>query len=236
MDVIPAKLLMVKLLDNRISINNEPVEVLTEFAPKDELNCITMNADPAMNNLSTLYYYRKTKLNPDEEGYDPENPDLKVVTQKVRWDVYEDSFSLHVWAKTDEVRDHLVMQINEIITSAKMHNYEYCTQYDRITGICNTTKGECDAPLKETAHSIEGRCPYPDIVDKKSPDYRNPQTYFHETGIRVESLISRGAVNVDQPGFTPEVYHTSINFDYTMDKETVVDVSPLLYVTVNKKD
>jgi hypothetical protein len=234
MVVIPIKLLMVQLLDGRITINREPVEVLTEFAPEPELNCITMNADPALNSVSTLYYYRKTKLNPGDQGYDPSNPDLEYVTKKVRWDVYEDSMSLHIWATTNEIRDHLVMQVNEIITRAKMHNYQYCSRYNPTTMICSTTQQPCDAPSRETAHSIEGRCPYPDIVDPYSPHYRDPKNYFQETGIRVESLISRGATNIDQLDLVPEVYHTAVNFDYTLDKETVVDISPLLNVTVNK--
>jgi hypothetical protein len=234
MVVIPIKLLMVQLLDGRITINGEPVEVLTEFTPEPELNCITMNADPALNSKSTFYYYRKTKLNPGDVGYDPSNPDLQIVTRKVRWDVYEDSVSLHVWAKTNEVRDHIVMQVNEIITQAKMHHYKYCSRYNPTTGICSTTGQQCDASSRETAHSIEGRCPYPDIVDPESPQYRNPMSYFQETGIRIESLISRGATNVDQLDMVPEVYHTAVNFDYTMDKETIVDVSPLLDVTVHR--
>lgn len=225
---------MIRLLDGRITINEEPVEVLTEFAPKPELNCITMNADPALNSKSTFHYYRKTKLNPGDPGYDPDNPDMMYVTRKVRWDVYEDSVSLHVWAKTNEIRDHLVMQVDKIVTEAKMHHYQYCSKYNHITGVCITTEQQCDAVSRDGVHSIEGRCPYPDIVDPESPHYRNPRTYFQETGIRVESLISRGATNVDQLDLVPEVYHTAINFDYTLDKETVVDVSPLLNVTVNK--
>lgn len=238
-DLIPVKpdlgkLLMVKLLNDRINPDaGSPVPVLTEFPPREELECITMSDGGGMGNTDTQIFYQNTALTPDNPYYDPDNPNDQYCTQKIRWDVYEESIALHVWSKTNKIRDRMVRQIRELIARAKMNDYHFCDKYDPSTSICATTGVACDAPLKQTPSSVENRCPYPDITDPNDSHYRDPGAWFIQTGIRMENLEWKGKSSADQLGMVPPIHHTTINFDYIRDEFLVLDTTPFYDFKVN---
>jgi hypothetical protein len=168
--------------------------------------------------------------------YDPSDPNEEYAKQRIRWDVYDESIVIHVWATTNELRDHIVRNVKDIITSSKECFYPFCDKYNTITGVCSTTSNQCDAPSGLTFDSIENRCPYPDITDPNDPNYRNPSTYYTDAGIRVESVDVKGETTADQLGIVPPIHHSTIPFTYIRDAQLIINSSPLLNLDLELED
>ena len=168
--------------------------------------------------------------------YNPDKPDVEYCREKIRWDILDEGIVLHVWAHSNEVRDHIIMKVKHLITQAKMNDYRFCTKYQPSNGECITTMKSCDAPLKQTVDSIENRCPYPQVTDPADPNYRDPKTYFEMTGIRLENLILRGQSTADQLGITPPIYHTTLSYDYIRDEYMVLETVPYTDFSVDIKE
>lgn len=209
----PVKKLIVELCKN-ITLNTEPLNVLTDFSPENEIPCLTMNEEPGLGLVNT---YLTTEKKPGETD----------TYQRVRIDKYKKAIGTHAWSQeSTEERDYIISELERVVREAKEGYYHYCVNYNHITGECTTTKKTCDAADKDgivNTQTLEKRCPYPNITDSTSPDYRNPQTWFKQLGINTETFTPRADNVADELQITPVVYHKYIVWDYEEYVRTVVD-------------
>ena len=224
--------LFLKLLDQHITLNGNSVEVLVEFPPNEELPCITMSSGAGLGETGTYVQNVTTPLNEDDPNYDRNNPDEQYNTQKQYMDTSEMVMMLHIWADTQEDRDDITRQVMGTIRNARLNLYPYCVNYNVDTQICGTTNNQCDAISTKNPYSVQGMCPYLDITDSSSPQYRNPSNYFVKTGIRTWTVKPHQPENIDQLDIVPPVFHTTISIDYTIDEYINVNVFPFTEFTL----
>jgi hypothetical protein len=232
MDIHPAKELLIRLLDKKVMDSTTPLEVLTRYEPRDKIPCYTISISGGSGEIDTWFEYNLKTLPEDHPLYDPENPDEEYATEKIQVKRSKKVITLHAWSHDSELREHMVEQAIKHLEKAALGCYQYCTRLDS-EGICQTTSEDCDAPLKLTPHSIEGRCPYPDVTDEDSPNYRNPQSYFELLGVPVEFFKLRGDEDIDELTLNPVVYHTAIPIDYIQENRLVIETAPVGEVDVD---
>ena len=80
----PVKKLIVELCKN-ITLNTEPLNVLTDFSPENEIPCLTMNEEPGLGLVDT--YLTSEKKPGETDTY-----------QRVRIDKYKKAISTHAWS------------------------------------------------------------------------------------------------------------------------------------------
>lgn len=205
----PAKKLIVELC-KRITLNGNPLNVLTEFSPENEIPCLTMNDEPATGLSDTMIVNERV----DSDTF-----------QKVRWDYYKLAISTHAWSyRSSEERDYIINELERVVREAKLCYYQYCGNYDINTHICSTTGEVCDAYSMDVngTPSVEFRCPYPYITDPGSPYYRNPRSWFSITRIFSETFQPRGGNVADEMSITPPAYHKYIIWDYECYIKTII--------------
>lgn len=210
-NVNPGKKLIVEL-SKQISLNNEPLNVLTSFSPENEIPCLTLSEENSQGLVETYIYYQKSK---DEED----------VYYKIRVDKYEESLGTHSWSqKSSDERDYIISELKRVINEAKLGYYNYCVNLDE-NNICKTTNNLCDALNPEilNTQSLEKRCPYSYVTTPSAPEYRNPQTWYQVLGISMETFTPQGVIIADELDIIPEVYHAYVVWDYTVYKRTILE-------------
>jgi len=232
MDIHPAKELLIRLLDKRVLNDTTPLEVIDRYEPEDKIPCFTLSITGGSGELDTWFEYNQKPLPTNHPLYNPLNPDEQYATEKILVKRSKKVITLHAWSHDPELREHMVEQCQKHLEKATLCFYQYCVRL-QSDGTCTTTNEDCDAPLKLTPHSVEGRCPYPDVTDEDDVNYRNPQTYFELLGIPIEFFRLRGDEDIDELTLTPPIYHTAIPIDYIQENRTVIETAPLGDVDVN---
>lgn len=222
----PMKYFMVKILWKRVFYDGKPVIVLTEFPPKGNLPAITMSTDGGLGLVGEMTQYVFDTLDEDHPLYDANNPYQKYCVGKKVTETHKKLLTLHVWGVTGKDRDDILKQVKRCIRLAKMNHYSMCTKFDVATHVCETTGEQCDALSVYNDYSAQGMCPFLDITDETSANYRNPQTYFDVTLIHQQNTEPRGDSNLDQLDLVPEVYHSSLPVDITIDEVIMVETTP----------
>lgn len=232
MDIHPGKELLIRLLDGRVLNDTTPLEVIDRYEPEDKIPCYTISVTGGPGELETWFEYNLKPLPITHPLYDPENPDEQCATEKIQVKRSRKVITLHIWSHDAELREHMVEQAIKHLDKAGLGCYQYCTRLDS-DGICQTTDEDCDAPLKLTLYSVEGRCPYPDVTDEEDVNYRNPQSYFELLGVPVEFFKLRGDEDIDELTLNPVVYHTAIPIDYIQENRLVIETAPVGEVDVD---
>ena len=203
---------------------DEPVKILTEYPPDDAIPCVSMIDTASGIKPDKRIYYNYGPLPETHPYYNPNNPDIEYIVEKVLRTTSHGVITLHVHANSKDEKDSLVFQVNQAIDRAFMGNYRECMNYDYTTGHCETTSETCDATTVVNTYSYSEMCPYLDIEDKSDPLYRNPYDPFYDAGLRaVEVQLPQ---SLDEITIVSEVYHSSIMITYLSDHDFVTPTSP----------
>ena len=199
-----------------------PVKILTEYPSEDDTPCVSMIDTPSGTVPDKRIYYRYGTLPDTHPFYDPDNPNVEYLVEKVLRTTSHGVITLHIHANSKDEKDSLVFQVNQAIDMAFMGNYHQCMNYK--DGICFTTGETCDATTVVNTYSYSEMCPYLDIDDITNTLYRNPYDAFYDAGLRaVEVQLPQ---SLDETMIVPEVYHSSIMITYLSDHEFVTPTSP----------
>ena len=229
------KFVIVKLLNGNVVIDGKTIPVLTWYGPDDDVDCIGQQLITGGEKRGNIISDVLNPLPEDHPYYDPENPGELYATQSVKSRTVNSTDNLHIWANTPEKRDYIVHEVNRILDEALMFNYKYCVNLTAEQH-CKTTNKPCDALTNKNALGIQGKCPYADVEDITSLNYRGPKTWFTLAGISTFSIEVMPEQGADITTVTPEVYHSVIPVDYEMEVLTVVDVNPAIAVDLTNMD
>lgn len=160
---------LVKLLQGRILIGGEVVEVRRQFNPQGHLPCITL--DLGIED-TTDYYYHSFKE--QERVYFRRSSEIQINT----------------WCNNEEDRESINTQIMSCFYDAIEHDYTYCTRY--TNGRCKTQGKACPCVSPTTGRAHKRKCPNPDLYQYESLQTRygllvgttmlSPPRYMDEEG------------------------------------------------------
>ena len=160
---------LVKLLQGRILLSGEVVEVRRQFNPQGHLPCITL--DLGIED-TTDYYYHSFKEK--ERVYFRRSSEIQINT----------------WCNKEEDRESINTQIMSCFYDAIEHDYTYCTQY--TNGRCKTQGKACSCVSPTTGRAHKRKCPDPDLYKYESLQTRygllvgttmlSPPRYMDEEG------------------------------------------------------
>ncbi len=136
---------LVKLLQGRILLSGEVVEVRRQFNPQGHLPCITL--DLGIED-TTDYYYHSFKEK--ERVYFRRSSEIQINT----------------WCNKEEDRESINTQIMSCFYDAIEHDYTYCTQY--TNGRCKTQGKACPCVSPTSSRAHKRKCPDPDLYKYES--------------------------------------------------------------------
>lgn len=135
---------LVELLQGRIHVAGEVVEVRRTFLPSAVLPCITLG----VVGDTTDYTYRTYENKETQFAY------------------RSSEITINTWCNTEEQRELINEQVMECFVTALNHDYTYCTNYD--DGCCTPLRQQCKALTVTNSRTVKRQCPDPDLYEYES--------------------------------------------------------------------
>ncbi len=189
------KAAFVKLLQNKVIIDNRPVPILTQWYPDDVFPAITLTQQSfgGVNDRGEFFNYEED-----------------VIDSKTNITGYRSLISLHIWASNVDERDNIYNQVIALLNDAMDWQYNQCFKYNPVNHQCSETNQECDARTHTNAYSLNGRCPYPKPSDE---NYRAPETILHHFNID-NQIEPRNPDFQEDLTLRPEAYKVILDIEF----------------------
>ena len=148
------------ILRGNIIIDDKVVPVIKRNYPLDKTPCINIDDSASVTTTDKKIYNIK-----DKEGI----PHQYLRTR------HRTILNIHCWIDNENQREQITAQVTDLFTKAYLDHYQFCTQYDKETGQCNTLQTICPATEdgKHLYKSSKQKCPQP-----KKYGYENIYTKY----------------------------------------------------------
>lgn len=136
----PMEEALYQLLNQHITIDEEPIQIMQGYAEIDSTPCITITtADETFQKRRYVEIQNK-----------------QYIQKKYGVDVW-----INLWANTNKQRNQLIQVVQDRILQAEANHYTTCKHYNLLDQTCNITNDTCEA-ITNKGHKHrphKGQCP-----------------------------------------------------------------------------
>lgn len=139
---------IIYILRGNLVLDDKVVPVIKRNYPLDKTPCVNIDDSASVITVDKKRYNIK-----DNEGVSKEY--LRVHRRTV--------LNIHCWIDSEQQREDLTNQINDLFNMAYLDNYQFCTQYNKETSECANLETECPTITqgKHLYKSSKQKCPQP---------------------------------------------------------------------------
>lgn len=149
-----------RILRGNITLEEKTVPVIKRNYPLDKTPCINIDDSASVTTIGKRIYNRKNK---------DEKPRQYLRTH------HKTVLNIHCWIDNENQREQINQQVKKQFLMAYLDNHQFCTHYEKETGLCNNINITCPT-LTQGKHlykSSKNKCP-----DPKKYGYENIFTRF----------------------------------------------------------
>lgn len=214
----------VKILREKIYVDDKLIPVIIKDYPYDHTPCITisgMNRDKGNHRRQQVNVL--SKLDENHPLYDPKYPERRY-PHSAEYSVKSYEITIHVWCDTERERELIVDQVYDCLFYCMNLHYFFCERYDKEDKSCKTTGEICEAITDKGYHGLRGVCP-----NKKN----KPLNIMSKNGIIKNSVHISPHYELDDLGKREPIKHSiiEINLDYKRIK--VIRSNPTFKINVD---
>lgn len=195
------------ILKDRVKVDEQIIPVIVKLKEKIELPFITSHLTHNRQLPYTLSTFAAV--------------DGSTVKRSVMR-LHEYTIDILIYANTVKERDEILQQVIDLTRKAQRNHYIFCRKYHESN--CAETMRECDARRIHSADSPFAACPYWNVVDEESPNFRGPTSPLHDFNV-FSIQIGRWDHDLDA-NHKPPVYIARQEIVIII-KQTEGDVAPL---------
>ena len=149
----------VKILREKIYVDEKLIPVVIKDYPLDKTPCITIsgyNRDKGKHRRQQVRVLRT--LSEDHPLYDPKYPE-KRYPHSAEYSIKSYEINIHVWCDTERERELIIDQIYDCLFYCMNFHYMFCERFDKKDKCCETTGQICEAITDKGYHGLRGQCP-----------------------------------------------------------------------------
>lgn len=149
----------VKILRDKIFIDDKPIPVVIKDYPYDKTPCITIsgfNRDRRNHRRQQVNVLHK--LDENHPLYDPKYPERRF-PHSAEYSIKTYEITIHIWCDTEEQRELITDQVYDCLFYCMNLHYMFCVRYDPKTKECETSGEVCEAITDKGYHGLRGQCP-----------------------------------------------------------------------------
>lgn len=154
------KRLFLKILQNRIILDDKIVPVIIKDYWADMTPCITIYGYNKDKGGRRYYNTVRRPLKDNNPLFNEDKPNKKY-PHLAEFVEHSYGIQINVWCNDERERDKIVDQVKQCLFLARNNHYSYCSKYDSETKKCKTIDEECKALNNITYKGLMGLCPSP---------------------------------------------------------------------------
>lgn len=150
----------VKILREKIYVDDKLIPVVIKDYPMDKTPCITIsgfNRDKGKHRRQQVNVL--SPLSEDHALYDPKYPERRF-PHSAEFSIKSYEIAIHVWCNTERERELIVDQIYDCLFYCMNLHYMFCVRFDPKTKLCETNNEICEAITDKGYHGLRGQCPH----------------------------------------------------------------------------
>ena len=149
----------VKILRDKIYVDDKLIPVVVKDYPLDKTPCITIggfNRDRGNHRRQQVNVLRP--LSKHHPLYDPKYPERRY-PHSAEYSVKKYEIMINVWCNTEKERELIIDQIYDCLFYCMNLHYMFCVRFDPKTKLCETSNEICEAITDKGYHGLRGVCP-----------------------------------------------------------------------------
>ena len=164
--MIPPLQAVRRILWGNVYLDSKKVPVIKRSYPYDKTPCITIDDSGGSKFVERYITQEEYPLPNTHPQFDIEHP-FKKAPQQVKREVYETSLNINVWCDTEDEREDLNKQIQDLFDKVQSDHYMFCERYDD-TQCCYIGNTCLALHFREHNRGVKEQCPNPKVYGYKN--------------------------------------------------------------------
>ena len=207
----------VKILRDKIQVDDKIIPVVIKDYPYDNTPCITINGfnrDRGKHRRQQVNVL--SRLSDNHPLYDPKYPERRF-PHSAEFSIKNYEIWINVWCNTERERELIVDQIYDCLFYCMNLHYMYCVRFDPKSRCCETSGEICEAITDNGYHGLRGVCPN---------HHNHPLNIMSQNGIIKNSVHISPNYEDDSPDKREPLKHSIIEVSLDYKRIKVIKSNP----------